>query len=172
MLHPATPRQGLILCEEEASCAQWGSLRSTWARRGPPPEGTTSGTRTGYKVFGAMASGSGRLFSAGLAGRVTAESAQACLQTILAHTTAPLFLIHEGARYHTSPATQPFLQGHGERITAHPLPSYAPDDNPMAYLGRKTKKRATHNTSFKECAALTVSVDKAWAYGATHPETV
>ncbi len=55
MLHPATRRQGLILCEEEASCAQWGSLRSTWARRGPPPEGTTSGTRKGYKVFGAMA---------------------------------------------------------------------------------------------------------------------
>ncbi len=70
------------------------------------------------------------------------------MQTILAHTTAPLFLIHEGARYPTSPATQPFLQGHGERITAHPLPSYAPDDNPMEYLGRKTKKRATHNKSF------------------------
>ena len=79
---------------------------------------------------------------------------------------------NEGARDHPSAATQAFVLAHSDRLTEYPLPSYAPDDDPMAYLGRKTKKRATHNTSFKECAALTVSVDKAWAYGATHPETV
>ena len=39
-------------------------------------------------------------------------------------------------------------------------------------LRKNTKKRATHNQYFKEFAALTVSVDKALAYFATHPETV
>ena len=53
-----------------------------------------------------------------------------------------------------------------------PLPSYAPDDHPIAYLGKKTKKRATHHQSFKAFAALTVSVDKALAYFATHPDSV
>ncbi len=37
---------------------------------------------------------------------------------------------------------------------------------------KKTKKRATHNQYFKECAVLTASGDKAPAYFATHAETV
>ena len=94
------------------------------------------------------------------------------LHTILAYTTAHLFLIHDGARYHTSQATQQFLEAHRERITAYPLPSYSPDYNPIEYLWKKTKKRATHNQYFKEFAALTGSVDKALAYFATHPAMV
>ena len=57
-------------------------------------------------------------------------------------------------------------------LTVHPLPSYSPDYNPLAYLWKKTKKRATHNQYFEEFALLTVSVDKALAYFATHPDTV
>jgi transposase len=163
---------GLILFEDEASFAQWGSLSYTWARRGQQPEVKTSGKRKGYKVFGAIEYFSGRLFYQGIEGRFTSDSYQAFLQMILAHTQAHLFLIHDGARYHTSQATQHFLETHCERITAYPLPSYSPDYNPIEYLWKKTKKRATHNQYFKEFAALTVSVDKALAYFATHPNTV
>jgi transposase len=172
ILRAAKRRKGLILCEDEASFAQWGSLRYTWARRGQQPAVKTSGKRKGSKVVGAMAYGSGRLFSQGIEGRFTSESSQAFLTMILAQTTAQVLLIHDGARYHTSKATQQFLETHGERITAHPLPSYSPDDNPIAYLWKKTKKRATHHQYCKECAALTVSVEQALAYCATHPETV
>ena len=42
----------------------------------------------------------------------------------------------------------------------------------MAYLWRKAKKQATHNKDCKACAELTGSVDQAWAYVATHPDTV
>jgi transposase len=90
----------------------------------------------------------------------------------MAQTTAHLFLIHDGARYHTSAATQAFLLAHSERLTEYPLPSYSPDFNPIEYLWKKTKQRATHNKYFKEFATLTVSVDKALAYFATHPEAV
>jgi transposase len=172
ILRAAARRKGLILFEDEASFAQWGSLSYTWARRGQQPEVQTSGKRKGYKVFGAMESFSGRLFYQGIEGRFTSDSYQVFLHMILAHTTEHLFLIHDGARYHTSKATQQFLETHRERITAHPLPSYSPDDNPIEYLWKKTKKRATHNQYFKEFAALTVSVDKALAYFATHPDTV
>ena len=44
----------MILFEDEASFAQWGSLSYTWARRGHQPEVPTSGKRKGYKVFGAI----------------------------------------------------------------------------------------------------------------------
>ena len=95
-----------------------------------------------------------------------------CVHMILAPTTAHRFLIHEGARYHTSQAPQPCVATHRERSTASPLPSYAPDSPPIAYLWKKTKTRATQNQSCKELAALTVSVEKALAYVATHPDMV
>jgi transposase len=164
--------KGLILFEDEASFAQWGSLSYTWARRGRQPEVPTSGKRKGYKVFGAIEYFSGRLFSQGIEGRFNSESYQAFLQRIMAQTTEHLFLIHDGARYHTSASTQAFLAAHRDRLTEHPLPSYSPDYNPIEYLWKKTKQRATHNQYFKEFAALTVSVDNALTYFATHPETV
>jgi transposase len=88
------------------------------------------------------------------------------------HTTEHLFLIHDGARYHTSASTIAFLAAHHDRITEHPLPSYSPDYNPIEYLWKKTKQRATHNKYFKEFATLTISVEKALVYFATHPEEV
>ena len=172
ILRAAKRRKGLILFEDEASFAQWGSLSYTWARRGQQPEVKTSGKRKGYKVFGAIDYCSGRLFYQGIEGRFTSESYQAFLQMILTHTTAPLFLIHDGARYHTSKAIEQFFAAHADRLTVHPLPSYSPDYNPIEYLWKKTKQRATRNQYFKEFAALTVSVDKALAYFAMHPNMV
>jgi len=172
ILRAAMRRGGLILFEDEASFAQWGSLSYTWSRRGHQPEVPTSGKRKGYKAFGAIEYFSGRLFYQGIEGRFNSESYQGFLQRIMEQTTQPLFLIHDGARYHTSAATQAFLAAHHDRITVEPLPSYSPDYNPIEYLWKKTKQRATHNKYFKEFAALTVSVDKALAYFATHPETV
>jgi transposase len=55
LVRAATRRGGLILCEDDASLAQWGSLRYTWACRGRQPEVPTSGKRKGYKGFGAIA---------------------------------------------------------------------------------------------------------------------
>jgi transposase len=172
ILRQAKHRKALILFEDEASFAQWGSLRYTWASRGKQPEVPTSGKRTGYKVFGAREYFSGRLFSQGIEGRFTSESYQAFLQMIMGQTPAPLFVIHEGARYHTSQSTEAFLAAHRHRITAEPLPSYSPDDNPIEYLWKKTKQRATHHKYFKELAALTISVEKALAYFAAHPEEI
>ena len=172
LLRAAKRRKGLILFEDEVSFAQWGSRSYTWSRRGHQPAVCTSGKRKGYKVFGAIEYFSGRLFSQGLEGRCNSEHYQACLQRILAQTTEHLFLIHDGARYHTSASTKAFLAAHSHRITAEPWPSYSPDYNPIEYLWKKTKQRATHNKYFKEFVELTVSVEKALAYFAIHPETV
>jgi len=62
IVRAAKRRQGLILFEDAVSFAQWGSLSYTWTRRGRQPEVPTSGKRKGYKVFGAIAYFSGRLF--------------------------------------------------------------------------------------------------------------
>ena len=172
IVRAAKRRNGLILFEDEASFAQWGSLSYTWARRGRQPAVPTSGKRKGYTVFGAIEYVSGRLFSQGIEGRFNSASYQGFLQMLMEQTTQPLFLIHDGARYHTSAAPQAFLAAHRHRITVEPLPSYSPAYNPIEYLWKKPKQRATHNKYFKEFAERTVSVDKALAYFATHPETV
>jgi transposase len=172
ILRAAKRCKGMILFEDEASFAQWGSLSYTWARRGQQPEVPTSGKRKGYKVFGAIDYFSGRLFFQGIEGRFNSASYHAFLQMILAQTTEHLFLIHEGARYHTSASPPTFLAAHHDRITEHPLPSYSPDYNPIEYLWKKTKQRATHNKYFKEFAALTISVEKALAYFVMHPAEV
>src|SRR5207245_6650722 len=77
ILRAAQRQKGRILFEDEASFAQWGSLSYTWSRRGQQPEVPTSGKRKGYKVFGAIAYFSGRLFFQGLEGRLHSESYQA-----------------------------------------------------------------------------------------------
>ena len=78
ILRAAKRRKGLRLFEAEASLAQGGSCRDTWARRGQHPAVKTSGQRQGDKVFGAMAYCSGRLCSQGLEGRFASDSDPAC----------------------------------------------------------------------------------------------
>jgi transposase len=172
ILRAAKRRKGLILFEDEASFAQWGSLSYTWSRRGRQPEVPTSGKRKGYKVYGAIEYFSGRLFYQGIEGRFNSESYQAFLQMIMRQTRQHLFLIHDGARYHTSQATAQFFTTHRQRITAYPLPSYSPDYNPIEYLWKKTKQRGTHNKYFQEFATLIVSVEEALAYFSTHADEV
>jgi transposase len=119
-----------------------------------------------------MDSVSGRLFLQGIEGRFHAARYHAFLPMILAQTTEHLCWIHDGARSHTRASTQTFLAAHHDRSTEHPFPSYSPDYNPMESLWKKTKQRATHNKYFKECAALTISVEKALAYFVMHPAEV
>src|SRR5215471_21028358 len=149
ILRQAKHRKALILFEDEASFAQGGSLSYPWARRGQQPEVPRSGKRKGSTVFGAREYFSGRRFSQGIEGRFTSERYQAFLQMIMGQTPAHLVVIHDGARYHTRQSTEAFLAAHSHRITAEPLPSYAPDYNPIEYLWKKTKQRATHNKYFK-----------------------
>ena len=43
------------------------------------------------------------------------------------------------------------------------LPPYSPDYNPIEYLWRETKRKATHNKYFAEFEELKEAVDKALA---------
>ena len=172
VLRHARQRKALWLFGDEASFARWGALSYTWAPTGHQPDVPTSGKRKAYKVFGLLDYFSGRFFYKAHTGRLTSASYAAFLLDVLAQTRQHVFVIQDGARYHTSKATQAFFTTHADRITERPLPSYSPDFNPIEYLWKKTKKQATHNQYFKEFAVLTMSVDKALTYFATHPDTV
>lgn len=163
---------GLLLFGDEASFAQWGSLGYTWAPIGQQPVVKTTGKRKAYKVFGLIEFFTGRLFYRGIEGRFNAASYQAFLQQVLDQTTAPLFLVQDGAKYHHAAALAPFWHAHRGRLCTTRLPSYSPDYNPIEFLWRATKRRATHNRYFPAFNALIGSVEEALAHFAAHPERV
>jgi len=120
----------------------------------------TSGRRKGYKVFGLIDYFSGRLFWKGQTGRFTAETYSTFLREVLAQTKQHIFLIQDGAKYHTSQAMPTFFAAHTDRLTLCQLPSYAPDFNPIEYLWKKVKKLATHLKYFATFEALVAKVDE------------
>jgi transposase len=163
---------GLILFGDEASFAQWGSLSYTWARRGQQPVVQTSGKRRAYKMFGLIEFFSGQLFCEGITGKFNSESYLAFLTQVLEQTTAPLLLIQDGARYHTSKKMRLFFAEHTEHLTVFQLPSYSPDYNPIEYLWRNVKKDATHLKYFPTFETLITSVAEAMVYFQAHPDRV
>jgi transposase len=163
ILKAARRKHGLILFGDEASFPQWGSLSYTWAKRGEQPTVKTSGIRQGYKVFGLIEYFSGRFFYQGTESKFTSESYQAFLASVLRQTRQHLFLVQDGAKYHTSRSTRQFFLDHQVRLTVCQLPSYSPDYNPIEYLWRKVKKEATHNKYFAAFEHLVHSVDKTLA---------
>lgn len=150
---------GLILFGDEASFAQWGSLSYTWSRQGKQPQVKTSGKRKAYKIFGLIEFFTGQFFYHGLDGRFKSESYTDFLAAVLDQTTAPIFLIQDGARYHTSKHTRQFFAQHADRLTVFQLPSYSPDYNPIEYLWRNVKKEATHLKYFPTFDSLMATVE-------------
>jgi hypothetical protein len=69
----------------------------------------------------------GRLFYQGLAGQFHAASYIAFRGSVLTQTGQPLFLVQDGAKYHTAQAVGDFVQQHAQPLTVTRLPSYSPD---------------------------------------------
>ena len=157
---------------DEASFALWGSLSYTWAPVGKQPQIKTTGLRKGYKVFGAIEFFSGRLLYKGIEERFNSDSYQAFLQYLLSQLPGPILLIQDGARYHTSKATRDFIEQHKDRLMVYQLPSYSPDYNPIEYLWKKVKTKATHNRYFEEFAKLIQSVEEALAILASQADEI
>lgn len=165
-------KNGLLLFVDEASFPQWGSLSYTWALCGHQPEVPTSGKRKAYKVFGAVEALSGRLFYQGLEDRFNSATYQQFLLHLMQQTTQHLFLIQDGAKYHTSQSTQDFFHTHRRRLTSYRLPSYSPDFNPIEHLWQAVKKAATHNKYFPTFEAIIDSVESALRFLRRHRKQV
>jgi transposase len=161
ILSQAKQQGASLFFGDEASFALWGSLSYTWARKGHQPQVKTTGLRKGYKVFGAIEFFTGRLISQGTEARFQSDSYQAFLQHLLSQVSGTIILIQDGARYHTSKATREFFEQHKDRLLVYQLPSYSPDYNPIEYLWKKIKTKATHNRYFAKFVKLVKSVDEA-----------
>lgn len=148
ILAEAISKNAMLLFGDECSFPQWGTLTYTWSRKGCQPEVLTSGNRKSYKVFGLIDYFKGRFFSSGHEGKLNAESYIAFLRKVMAKTKKFIVLIHDGAPYHKSAAVREFIKKNSHRISAHRLPTYSPDFNPIEKLWKKIKEKGTHLVYF------------------------
>jgi transposase len=172
ILNQAKQLGASVFFGDEASFALWGSLSYTWAPKGHQPQIKTTGIRKGYKVFGAIEYFTGRLIYQGTEERFQSDSYQAFLRYLLSQVPGKIILIQDGARYHTSKATRQFLEQHKKRLIVYQLPSYSPDYNPIEYLWKKVKTKATHNRYFAEFVKLVSSVEEALLVLATQSDEI
>ena len=91
---------------------------------------------------------------------------------MLAETKVPIILIQDGARYHTSKQMNEFFAAHADRLTRYQLPSYSPDFNPIEFLWKKIRKRATHLKFFAEFDRLVEKVEEALQHFANLPSEI
>ena len=172
ILRRAQAQQALLLFGDAASFPQWGPLTSTWARRGQQPMVKTSGKRKGYKVFGLIDSFTGCFFSQGQEGRLNSAASIAFLTRVLEPTTQPIFLMQDGAKYHTSAETKAFFAQQTARRQVVQLPTYSPDSNPIEKLWKKMKQQETPLHYFPTFEALTEKVEQALLTFAKKPEEI
>lgn len=168
LLQKAHRRKALLLFVDEASFPQWGTLSYTWALRGQQPEVPTSGVRKAYKVFGAADALAGRLFYHGIEGRFNSDTYAQFLTQLMHQTKRHLMIIQDGARYHTSKATQAFFQTHRARLTCCQLPSYSPDFNPIEHLWKTVREDATHNKYFPHFEDVVATVEETLQFLVRH----
>jgi transposase len=172
ILRKARRRNALLLFVDEASFPQWGTLSYTWGRRGHQPEVPTSGVRKAYKVFGAADALSGRLFYHGIEGRFNSDTYAQFLTQLMQQTKRHLMIIQDGARYHTSKATQAFFHTHRARLTCCQLPGYSPDFNPIEHLWQAVRDDATHNKYFPHFEDVMASVEDTLQFLVRHRSMV
>jgi len=157
---------------DKASFALWGSLSYTWAPVGQTPLVKTTGIRKGYKVFGLIELFSGRLLYQGIEDRFNSASYQTFLKYLLSQYTGPVIVVQDGAKYHTSKSTREFIEANKKRLIVYQLPSYSPDYNPIEYLWKKVKTKATHNRYFAEFVQLIQSVEEAMSILASQADEI
>ena len=165
---------GRVLFGDEASFAQWGSLSDTWAPVGQQPVVKTTGRRKAYKVFGLIEFFGGRLFYRGIDGKFHGQSYLAFLTWVLEQTSEPLFLVQDGAPYHSAAPVKAFFEQHADRLHVTQLPSYSPDYNPIessTSFYRDNRCRAPRARPYHRGPSRTSAYRALPARGATLPRT-
>ena len=130
ILRKAQAQNALLSFGGEASFPRRSTLTYTWARLGQQPTVKTSGKRKGYKDLGLIDCFTGCFFYGGQEGRLNSAAYIAFLTRVLEHTTQPVFLIQDGAQYHTSAETKAFFVQQAAGLHVVQLPTYSPDYNP------------------------------------------
>jgi transposase len=154
ILKEAIEKNAYILFGDEVSFSQSGTLSYTWAKKGTQPIIKTSGSKKSYKVFGVIEYFTGKFYSKGWEGKLNSDSYSEFLKEILKKTNKHIYLIQDGARYHTSDEVEEIFCQNAHRLTICQLPVCSPDFNPIELLWKKMKNKGTHLKYFPNFDSL------------------
>ena len=162
LLEKAKRENAVILFQDEASFALWGSLSYTWGLKGQQPLVKTTGKRKKLKAFGVIDYFSGRFIFETVEGKLNSSSYIIFLKRVLRSFSKKIILVHDSAPYHKSQAVKTFVEQE-QRLETEPLPSYSPEFNIIEYLWKKVKSRI-HNIYCDNFEALKKHVRKSLRY--------
>ena len=172
IMKEASKRNAYILFGDECSFAQGGSISYTWARRGVSPVIKTTGSKKAYKVFGFIEYFTGNFYSMGYEGKMNSDIYIEFIKDVLKRTRKHLFIIQDGAKYHTSDEVQDFFEENHDRITVYQLPVCSPDFNPIEKLWKKMKEKGTHLKYFPSFDSLVGKVTELLKFFSLHKEEI
>ena len=102
---------------------------TTWGLRGHTPIVSSTGARFRVNMISAL-SAQGQLRFMLTEGRVTASVFVEFLRRLMAHASAPVFLVVDGHSTHKAKLVRRFVESQGGRLELHYLPAYSPELNP------------------------------------------
>jgi transposase len=172
ILKEAEEKNGLIFFGDEVSFSQSGTLSYTWAKKGSQPYIKTSGSKKSIKVFGVIEYFTGKFFSKIWDGKLNSDSYAEFVKEIMMKTKKHIFLIQDGAKYHTSDELEEVFCQNADRITVRQLPACSPDFNPIELLWRKMKNKGTHLKYFPTFESLISKVEELTNYFAKTKEDI
>jgi transposase len=131
---------GAVIYFIDESCARVDLRRGrTWAIVGKTPEIEHSGDRFSVNLIGAL-SLQGAMYFSSFIGSMNSSKFIEFLEKLRADAGKPIFVIADGASYHTSRETSQFLRGQ-KQIHLVSLPAYAPEMNPVEQIWNTLKRR-------------------------------
>jgi transposase len=134
----------VFLVQDETRFRTLPPLRRMWMRKGQQAHIATPYQNERFYSYGALELDSGSWVD-GLFENANSEATIRYLEHLLAaYPDAPIVVIWDQAKYHTSQKVQGWIEQH-ERLKALLLPKYAPELNPVEHIWRVVKQRVAAN---------------------------
>ena len=111
---------------------------TTWGLRGQTPIVSSTGARFRVNMISAV-SAQGQLRFMLTEGRVTASVFVEFLRRLMAHASAPIFLVVDGHSTHKAKLVRRFVESQSGRLELHYLPAYSPELNPNELVWNNLK---------------------------------
>lgn len=129
---------------DETGRSETPTVVATWAPRGAPPLLRHIGHWDKCSVISGITP-AGKLHYRLYLGSINSERVVTFLRHLLGRVPGQMLLFWDGGKIHRADIVKNFLHEHSNRLEVRPLPSYAPDLNPVEQLNRRLKHVETPN---------------------------
>ena len=136
----AQKHEAMIYFLDEASFRSDHHSGTTWGKLGHTPIVEEHRGRFGINCVSAITA-KGRMKFRCFEGRMSSEKFIDFLKYLEKDTSQPIYVIVDGASYHTSRKTRDYVESTHDQVRLYHLPSYSPELNPDEQVWNHAKRR-------------------------------